>query len=298
MEELNISLNKEDYIRSDKVGIPLNKGDYIHPDTVNISPDKGDYIHPDTGLLYCGKCHTPKQCRVTFAGVERRPMCLCSCEVEKIRAEKELERKRITAQKIEEYRKEAFSEQWMRRWNFATDDGSNAKMTKIARNYVDNFDELLKEGRGLLLSGNTGIGKTFAACEIVNGLIDRGFRCYVTNFARLLNALQGTYDRQELIDGLSRYQLIVIDDLGVERTTEFAVEQVYNIVDSRYRSGLPMIITTNLSLQEIKRPTSYAYKRIYERILERCLPIDVDGQNERMQRIRDNYETTKKMLGI
>ena len=74
---------------------------------------------------------------------------------------------------------------------------------------------------------------------------------------------------------------MIIDDLGMERNSEFAREQVFSVIDSRYRSQLPMIVTTNLSLEELKDTTDLSKARIYGRVLERCLPIRVNDQNIR-----------------
>ena len=71
------------------------------------------------------------------------------------------------------------------------------------------------------------------------------------------------------------------DDLGVERNTEYAMEQMFTVIDGRYRSRKPMIITTNLKLEEIKNPPDLAHARIYDRILEWCAPVLFSGRNFR-----------------
>ena len=73
----------------------------------------------------------------------------------------------------------------------------------------------------------------------------------------------------------------IIDDLGVERNTEYAMEQMFTVIDSRYRSKKPLIVTTNLKLEEIKNPPDLAHARIYDRILERCAPVLFSGKNFR-----------------
>ena len=90
----------------------------------------------------------------------------------------------------------------------------------------------------------------------------------------------------------------MIDDLGIERDTSYAKEQVYNIIDSRYRSGLPMIITTNLTMDKIKNPEDIENLRIYDRILERCFPIEVSGGNRRRKAVREDYDAMKNLLGL
>lgn len=263
----------------------------------SIKAEEGDYIGED-GLLYCHKCNTRKQTEINILGTIRRPMCMCKCEAAKMEAEKEEYERRKFEQKVNELRRIGFPEAEMRNWTFSNDDLTNEQITKAAQRYVENFSELRKAGKGLLFYGNTGTGKTYTACEIANALIDKGYPVLVTNFARILNTLQGTFEKQEYIDGFNNYQLLVIDDLGIERDTAYAKEQVFNIIDSRYRSGLPMIITTNLTMEKIKNPEDIENRRIYDRILERCFPIEVDGGSRRRKAVREDYETMKNLLGL
>lgn len=262
-----------------------------------IPKNDGDYLGED-GLLYCGKCHTKKQTEITFKGMKRRPMCLCECETAKRDKEEEEKKRKEFEQRVKKIRSDGFPESNMQEWTFANDDMSNSRVTNAMQRYVDNFEKMKSQGKGLLLYGNVGTGKTYSACEVANALIDKGYPVLVTNFARIINSLQATFKKQEYIDGFNRFSLLVIDDLGIERNTEFAKEQVYNIIDNRYRVGLPMIITTNLSIDKIKKPDDIDNGRIYDRILERCFPIEVSGQSRRRKAIREDYNNTKNMLGI
>lgn len=272
----------ESLIERSKTAIPTNDCDYIGED----------------GLLYCGKCHTKKQTEVMLFGTIRRPMCLCKCETEK-RDREEAERKQADFERrIKNLRRVGFPESNMQEWTFENDDMQNSRITNAMKKYVENFEEMKKQSKGLLLYGSCGTGKTYAACEVANALIDKGYPVLVTNFARVINALQATFEKQEYIDSFNRYPLLVIDDLGIERNTEFAKEQVFNIIDSRYRAGLPMIITTNLSIDKIKKPDDIENGRIYDRILERCFPIEVAGQSRRRQAVRESYEDMKNLLEL
>ena len=262
-----------------------------------IRAEEGDYIGED-GLLYCHKCNTRKQTEINMLGQIRRPPCLCKCMAAKRAAEEEEYKRREFEERVKAMRRAGFPEAKMMEWTFANDDLSNEKITKAAQRYVDKFSELRKSGKGLLFYGKTGTGKTYAACEIANALIDKGYPAIVVNFSRVLNTLQGTFEKQEYIDSFGNYQLIVIDDLGIERDTAYAKEQVYQIIDNRYRSGLPMIITTNLTMEKIKNPEDIENMRIYDRILERCFPIEVSGVNRRRKAVREDYEDMKNILGL
>ena len=74
------------------------------------------------------------------------------------------------------------------------------------------------------------------------------------------------------------------------------MEQIFNVVDSHYRSRKPMIITTNLRLEEMKKPPDLAHARIYDRILERCAPILFAGKNFREENAEDTKATAKKIV--
>ena len=191
-----------------------------------------------------------------------------------------------------------FPQSQMIDWTFENDDKSNEKLTNMAHRYVDNFDTFYKDGKGLLLVGDVGTGKTYIACMIANALIDKGYPVLVTNFSRILNTLQGTSDKQEYLDSLNKFKLIVIDDLGIERDTSYAKEQVYSIIDNRYRAELPMIITTNLTMQKLVTETDLSYKRVYDRIIERCYPIEVIGESRRKKKLLNSSDEMRGLLGI
>lgn len=257
----------------------------------------GDYVGED-GLLRCGVCHRKKQMVIPFGNGKRTVACICDCrmaEIEREKAEKEEKERR---ERIKAMRKTCFGDEKLYAWTFANDKGNNPKQTAAAKLYADNFEDFKKDGIGLFLWGSCGTGKTFAACAVANALIDRGISAKVTTFGRILNELQGTFDKQPYLDELNRYSLLVIDDLGIERTSEFSAEQMYGVIDNRYKSGLPLIITTNLDLHEMSKISDIRYKRIYERILEVCHPIEFKGVNYRRKNIAASYADINKKLGL
>lgn len=255
---------------------------------------KNEYIGDD-GLLHCGVCHANVQTRVSFLGSERTVRCICDC----VKKERDASEERQRREERERRRKICFAETNMGSWTFENDNRENAKLSDAMINYAEQFDDFRKDGRGLLLAGTVGTGKTYFAACIANRLIDKGHKVLMTNFARLTNQIQGTFDgKQALIDDLNRYSLLILDDLGAERKSEYMQEMVFNIIDSRYRSGLPFIITTNLSLEEIKKPQDLSCSRIYDRILERCFPVEMNGVSKRRQAVKDSYFDTKAKLGL
>ena len=257
--------------------------------------DENTYMGQD-GLLYCKSCNGARQRKlvVPLKG-ERIVGIMCDCMI----AEKKKEDQQQKENENDIRRKICFAESNMYNWTFQNSDGSNPKMEEVMQNYVKHFTTFRKEGKGLLLWGTVGTGKTYMAACIANALIDKEYKVLMTNFASLTNKIQGMWEgKQDFINSLNHYALLIIDDLGAERKSEFMQEMVFNIIDSRYRSGLPMIITTNLSIEEIKKPKDISNSRIYDRILERCHPIEISGNSKRRKKIIDSWAETQELLGI
>lgn len=198
-----------------------------------------DYTDPATGLLCCGKCRTPKQCRVTLFERERLLPCLCQCEQERQRAREAARQEQERLNRIHRLKANALQDKALLAYTFDNDDGHNPAM-KYARRYVEHWQEMKERGQGLLLWGGVGTGKTFAAACIAQALVEQSVPVLMTNFSKILNSLSGMFseDRNKYFASFNHFSLLVIDDLGIERNSEYALEQVYNVVDSRYLSRL------------------------------------------------------------
>lgn len=285
---MDLSRVIDDIEQNAKLSIPINDCDYIGKD----------------GLLYCGKCNTAKQARVKFLGMERTPLCLCKCEDEKEKREAELEVQKRKQEIIERKRAEAFpdcnstSAKHMRSWTFERDDRGNPKISQMAKRYVENFETFKQQGKGLLLHGSTGTGKTFISACIANALIDRGYRVLMTSFSRVENTVFGLSDKQEYYDKLNSYDLLILDDFGVERNTEYKQEIVYNVIDGRTKANLPLIVTSNITSQELKNPKSTNEQRVFSRLLKMCHPVAVTGKDRRIAESITDYVEMKKYLGV
>lgn len=257
----------------------------------------GDY--EKDGLIYCGKCNTPKQCVVEILGKIRKPMIPCKCRSEELdREEREL-KERTRSDEIDRVRKDGFPDADMAHWTFDNDDGMNPELSKLARRYVEHFNDIRTRKRsGLLLFGGVGTGKTYISACIANALIDNGYKCLVTNFARLINTMQSSNDKQEYLDGLNEYDLLVIDDLASERNTEYMDETVFNVIDARERNGKPLIITTNLTSRELKDASNIRKARVYSRLFDLCFPYEVKGTDRRRISLKEDYDELSTLLGV
>ena len=161
------------------------------------------------------------------------------------------------------------------------------------KEYADHFSEFKADNIGMVFCGSVGNGKSFAAACIANELIDRGIPVLMTSFPRILNA---GYEKNELVRQAQMFDLVVIDDLGAERQSEYALETVYYFLDERYKSGKPTIITTNLSKKDLENPQNMDYKRIYDRVLEMCLPMTFPSRDRRKELAEDKSRRAKELM--
>ena len=270
----------------------------------NATQQAGDYVG-ENGLLYCGICNTPKQARTPDNHFTRSigkaghiVPCMCRCAGEKYEREIEELRNIQKREEIARKRRDGFPDWELSKFTFSNDDGKTPRISEAMKKYCFNFEKFKADGKGLLLYGSVETGKTYIACAVANELIDKGYSCLCTNFSRIEKSLWNIEDKQKYFDELNRYDLLVIDDLGAERKSDYMKEIVFNVIDSRDRVGLPMILTTNLSLEDLKNPKDIEDERIYSRILKSCFPVEVEGVKRRREIVKRDYGEMKDILGL
>ena len=150
--------------------------------------------------------------------------------------------------------------------------------------YVANWEKHTTEGSGLLLFGGVGNGKSHLAAAVVNALIPKGVSAVFQSAPDLLRLFRSSYDEdskvkeQQLMDALAEVDLLVLDDLGAEKWTEYSEAQLYQVIDTRYRHKKPLIVTTNLGI--VKEPLLELYigPRSLDRLIEMCDLIEDGGK--------------------
>ena len=242
------------------------------------------------GLIYCGKCHTPKQHLVKFPWGDRKPRVNCKCEQEIADEIAKQKKEKLHRLKVEELRKDCFPSKAMATFTFANDDGSAPELMQYARNFVNNWKDFYSRGKGLLIYGSVGIGKTYASCCIANALVEHEIPCKFTDFSRIGNELQETWAKQEYLDKFDEYPLVIVDDLGVERRSEYMNEMVYNFIQHRCLSGFPLIVTSNLTKADIRN------HRIYSRLFDMCTPIMLKGEDLRKKNTAKSFDEDMRKL--
>lgn len=257
----------------------------------------GDYETRD-GIRYCTHCGKPVEIRRYIKEFDKELLLPVMCDCEK---EAELRRKEEAhRQTIADAKKRCFGGDFARisGATIAAAAIEHPKEANIARNYVNLFNELYRSQTGLLLYGPNGTGKSFLAAAICNELVEGGNDVKFATFAQIdRETSAGTRgDKQEYFNSLNKYALLVLDDLGAERGSPYMQELVFAVIDSRYASGKPFIITTNLTLAELKAPANIQQARIYDRILQACHPVQMAGESLRRKDTKERYYKTKELL--
>lgn len=267
-------------------------------DSAGSLPD--DYIGSD-GLLYCGQCNTRKEREIIwFDGKPKKVPVMCKCRAEEERLKKEQMRKEEEMRSIQRAKISSMMDDTFRTACFANYQirNGNERHLKVAKKYCIEFSKMYERNQGLLFWGTVGTGKSYTAACIANYLLEANTSVVMTSFVRILQEMQG-FDREReetFTNKLNSVKLLIIDDLGAERSTDYALEKVYGIIDNRYRAKKPLILTTNLTLRQMQEATDIRYARIYDRIFEMCYPMEFSGVSWRKREAAQRYEETRKIL--
>ena len=259
-------------------------------------PKEDEYLG-EGGLLYCARCSTPRQKRLELMDKAYLVRCYCHCQAQAAQREEEERRALELRDRISRYRSIGMTEASLRAATFENDRFGGHEI-EVAKRYVKHWEEMRRRALGLILWGPVGSGKTYIAAAIANALLDRGVPAMMTSFGRILGGMPSAAsgEQNRYIASLNAFDLLVIDDLGAERETEYTAEQVYNIIDARYREHLPLIVTTNLKLEDMKQSKSLVKQRIYSRVLERCVPLCVNRRKIREDNASSNLRQAAALL--
>lgn len=255
---------------------------------------EGDY-RDESGVLICGKCNKRKEYVFEYpkgSGKVYRKACRCKCDdiaEEEYRKRKAMEK---LDERVKRLRAKGITSKRYREYTFANDNGSKPEITEQVKRYVERWDEIKESNIGVLFYGSVGTGKSFFAACIANALIDKGVSVYIATLTELVRLRTANYGRDDI--NLDEFDLLIIDDLGVENASQTA----YSIIDERYQSNKPLIITTNLTPSELKNPSTLGQKRIYDRVLEMCggVAIRIDGGSRRVEVAKQKRELAKSIF--
>lgn len=268
----------------------------------NRSEPVGNDYYDEEGLLRCGVCNRKKETRLEGFYGGKGPIivpCICDCRKKEMEEEEKRRKHEEEMRRIESLRASSLIESKFKEANLQNfqENEDNAKAYMLAKKYVDNFQDMFEKNQGILFWGVVGTGKSYTAACIANELLNKRVAVVMTSFVKILQDIQGgQVDEKQYIDKLNAARLLIIDDLGTERNTDYALEKVYNVIDSRYRAGKPLILTTNMTLREMQETTDIRYKRIYDRIFEMCFPFRFVGKSWREKEAARRFDEMKRLM--
>lgn len=247
--------------------------------------------------IYCGKDYIINENLNLFLELGAKitdnlkyvPSCICYKELtEKHLKEKSenLEKIRIE-NKIKKIKDISIVDVKFNESKFENSDCTEKHM-RLAKRYSEIFIEKeLKEG--IIFFGNSGTGKTYAAACITNKLLQHNKTVLAINVTSYLNKLKSDFNIENVIlKNISECDLLILDDIGTEKVSDWVYEKMFLLIDTRYKTNKPIIITTNLNITddencELKRHFEINGKnRIKDRITEMCFPQLVVGNSKRI----------------
>lgn len=247
----------------------------------------------EDGLVYCTVCGECKQHFDSFT--KKFVWCVCKCQQEKLATEKKRLGIEDKERRIQRVRRESGLGGRQLDFVFANDDGRNPEVSKKLeklRLYAERWERMQESRKcfNLLLFGNVGTGKTFAAYCVANALIAKGVDVKITTFSYLIDGVQSSavLDKNAFLAPFISADLLFIDDFGVERDSNFALQVIERVVDGRYIEGKPFLITTNIPLNQLENPSDIRFKRVYDRILETAVRFKFDGLNRREEKQQES----------
>jgi DNA replication protein DnaC len=159
------------------------------------------------------------------------------------------------------------------------------EQVRVVRRFTERITENLDSGRGVWIMGDVGTGKTMLAMLISKAALDAGRTAAIYSLPRLLSLLREAIDREEgvvgFLDRLCQVDLLHIDDVGAENRTDWALEQLYSIINSRYEDERSIVITTNLEPSLLSEQIG---ARTVSRLVEMCGdPLPLFGEDRRRE---------------
>lgn len=230
---------------------------------------------------YCPICGKEKMWGVLkLFGITRHVLIICKCEEEAEKAEREEMRRRdrerirnseMSLFKAMSYLPARAKNETFENWKHVPE---AEESFEICKKYADEFTKT--KTTGLCLYGDVGCGKTYLTTAIYHELVGKGMHIVVQNVPALLTKIRNTYgndgySEQDILDALINADLIILDDLGSQKQTDWSIEKLYTIINGRYAEEKPVIITANAD--GMKGLKDVVGKRVYDRLVQMCIPV-------------------------
>jgi len=248
-------------------------------------------------------------------GVMRRVPVVCRCRSEAYEREKKATELNDLRRRLEKFKAYSlmdsrFEASTFENWEHRPD---NRDDYTLGTQYSKMREDMYTNNRGLLLFGKAGNCKTYLSFAIANAIYKQGKAVMAISISKLLSIIKDSFDKHgefgeaDVLNTVRDASLLVLDDLGVEYKTAWAYEKLYAIIDTRYRTGKPTIITTNFTLDalrgnlatiDLRTKTTDSSERIFSRITEMCAFHEVKGASWRISKGAQNKTALFAELGL
>lgn len=241
----------------------------------------------------CEVCGKPVKLKMRFLGQETVVHCSCACVEERRRREEDTRRKAEAELERRRNKKYSLMDEKARAATFEKlkVDDDNRQIANAAENYCQQWEQNKRDNNGLLFYGKPGRGKTTIACCIANRLLDMGVSVKAMSVNDMIQRVKDSFDNYgqdgetELKREIKNADMLILDDLGAEYKTDWSAALVYEIIDARYRSQKPTIVTTNLAISALREhlTDNNGVSRAYDRLIEILSPVEFKGKNYRQE---------------
>ena len=173
------------------------------------------------------------------------------------------------------------------------------KDLKAVNWWLENIDDMKDQGMGLYMYSSTkGSGKTRMAASIANELIySNGLSVKFATSVQILNEIKASWNQEDgmsehqLLEDLSKAEVLIIDDFGIEKVKDWIEEKLYHVINARYINRLITIFTSNLPIENLEYD-----ERITNRIKEKCFPLAFPDESIRDYIADDNFNRLKTVM--
>lgn len=262
------------------------------------------------GLVYenidsmpkCKVCGEPIGIKVNMVFGTRIYPRACRCkrefykkqQVDDMNKQKQIRLKQIISNSM---MNKEFSTWSLENWNHQL---GNENLYKIAKEYVLKFSKMKKDNKGMLVYGKPGNGKTYFSACIANALLKISVPVICVGAIALTERISkskrnwGEEGIFTVLNSLENADLLIIDDLGTEEDNKWTRAMIYQIIEKRNSVNLPVIITTNISIDDLKERYDY---RTYSRLTSMCSFIrNTGGDIRKIQGMKKTDDFLKEIM--
>lgn len=230
----------------------------------------------------CSVCGEELFRTVNVFGQELKMRRACACRRKELEEEQKAAEQAKAFNRARDILELGYLNKGYANYTFASTDEKDSKAYKDFTQYARNFDKAKATNKGVFLYGNAGVGKTFYASCIANEVRKNGDYVLIGSASEFVRYFTRDYGKnEEAEEQIRTYPLMVIDDIGMEKSNDNSLAVMNEIIDIRYLSKRPLICTSNFTLNKLYEGTGAYGERILSRLTEMCVPYRITGKDRR-----------------